>query len=178
MTELYRTGDRLTTSNLEAAEMEISHGYGELQSAVVVPIGEYSNLAVCSPESGAISELDIRLAEVLGVCARAVLDRLNREAHPREERDPLNRLLSTSPAAIVLLDGDGNFVCVNERIEEVVGIGKDEVTERAFSDPEQEITAVDGRHVPDKYLPRQVLRRRTGKIGALYATQQLLRARS
>ncbi|WP_263788927.1 PAS domain S-box protein [Salinibacter grassmerensis] len=157
--EVYRSGDTLTISDLEAAEVEVSHDYGDLRSVMVVPIGEYGTLAVSSPEPGAISELDIRLIEVLGTYATAVLDRLDRENSLREERDLLDRLLSTSPAAIVLLDEEGNFARANERAKEVLGIGKNEVTERAFNDPEWGITTVDGRPIPEEDLPfRQVLR--------------------
>ncbi|WP_263818799.1 PAS domain S-box protein [Salinibacter sp.] len=157
--EVYRSGDTLTISDLQAVEVEDPHDYGALRSVVVVPMGAHGTFAVASPDPGAISAFDIRLIEVLGTYATAVLDRLDQENSLRQERDLLDQLLSTSPAAIVLLDEAGTFVRVNERAKEVMGIEEAEATERAFNDPEWGITTVDGRPIPDADLPfRRVLR--------------------
>ncbi|MCS3638539.1 PAS domain S-box-containing protein [Salinibacter ruber] len=170
--EVYRSGDTLTISDLQATEVEDPHDYGALRSVVVVPMGAHGTFAVASPDPGAISEFDIRLIEVLGTYATAVLDRLDRENRLREERDLLDQLLSTSPAAIVLLDEAGNFVRVNERAKEVLGIERSEVTERAFDDPEWGITTVDGRPIPDADLPfRRVLRNQEPVFGYEHAIE-------
>ncbi len=109
---------------------------------------------------------------MLGTYATAVLDRLDRENRLREERDLLDQLLSTSPAAIVLLDEAGNFVRVNERAKEVLGIERSEVIERAFDDPEWGITTVDGRPIPDADLPfRRVLRNQEPVFGYEHAIE-------
>ncbi|MCS3698850.1 PAS domain S-box-containing protein [Salinibacter ruber] len=157
--EVYRSGDTLAISDLEAVDVEDPHDYGDLRSVVVVPMGAHGTFAVSSPDPGAISEFDARLIEVLGSYATVVLDRLDRETSLREERDLLNRLLSTSPAAIVMLDEEGAFVRANERAQEVMGLEEAEVAERAFNDPEWGITTLDGRPIPDAELPfRRVLR--------------------
>ncbi|MCS3631837.1 PAS domain S-box-containing protein [Salinibacter ruber] len=157
--EVYRSGDTLTISDLEAVDVEDPHDYGDLRSVVVVPMGAHGTFAVSSPDPGAISEFDARLIEVLGSYATVVLDRLDRETSLREERDLLNRLLSTSPAAIVMLNEEGAFVRANERAQEVMGLEEAEVAERAFNDPEWGITTLDGRPIPDAELPfRRVLR--------------------
>ncbi len=170
--EVYRSGDTLTISDLQAAEVEDPHDYGALRSVVVVPMGAHGTFAVASPDPGAIGAFDIRLIEVLGTYATAVLDRLDRENSLREERDLLDQLLSTSPAAIVLLDEAGNFVRVNERAKEVLGIERSEVTERAFDDPEWGITTVDGRPIPDADLPfRRVLRNQEPVFGYEHAIE-------
>jgi len=171
--EVYRSGDTLTISDLEAVDVGDPNDYGELRSVVVVPMGEHGTFAVSSPDSGAISEFDIRLIEVLGTYATAVLDRLDRENSLREERDLLDQLLSTSPAAIVMLDEAGNFVRANERAKEVMGVEMDEVTERAFNDPEWGITTVDGRPIPDADLPfRRVLRNQEPVFGYEHAIER------
>ncbi len=170
--EVYRSGDTLTISDLQATEVEDPHDYGALRSVVVVPMGAHGTFAVASPDPGAIGAFDIRLIEVLGTYATAVLDRLDRENRLREERDLLDQLLSTSPAAIVLLDEAGNFVRVNERAKEVLGIERSEVTERAFDDPEWGITTVDGRPIPDADLPfRRVLRNQEPVFGYEHAIE-------
>jgi len=157
--EVYRTGETLTIDDVETVEVEDPHDYGDLRAVVVVALGEYGTFAVASPEPGAISEFDTHLIEVLGSYATAVLDRLDRERSLREERDLLNRLLATSPAAIVLLDEDGKFVRANERARDVLGIGQDEITGRSFNDPEWNITTLDGDPILDAERPfAQVIR--------------------
>jgi PAS domain S-box-containing protein len=170
--EVYRNGETLTISDLAAVDVGDPNDYGALRSVVVVPMGEHGTFAVSSPDPDAVSEFDIRLIEVLGTYATAVLDRLDRENSLREERDLLDQLLSTSPAAIVLLDDAGNFVRANERAKEVLGVEKAEVTERAFNDPEWGITTVDGRPIPDEDLPfRRVLRNQEPVFGCEHAIE-------
>ncbi|WP_199774141.1 PAS domain S-box protein [Salinibacter altiplanensis] len=171
--EVYRSGDTLAISDLEAVEVEDPHEYGDLRSVVVVPMGTHGTFAVASPIPGAISEFDVRLVEVLGSYAAVVLDRLDRETSLREERDLLSRLLSTSPAAIVMLDEEGAFIRVNERAEEVLGIETEEALGRAFNDPSWSITTVDGRPIPDEELPfPRVLRTEEPILGYEHAIER------
>ncbi|WP_198598621.1 PAS domain S-box protein [Salinibacter altiplanensis] len=171
--EVYRSGDTLAISDLEAVEVEDPHEYGDLRSVVVVPMGTHGTFAVASPTPGAISEFDVRLVEVLGTYAAVVFDRLDRETSLREERDLLSRLLSTSPAAIVMLDEEGAFIRVNERAEEVLGIETEEALGRAFNDPSWSITTVDGRPIPDEELPfPRVLRTEEPILGYEHAIER------
>jgi len=151
--EVYRSGETLVVDDVEAATVQDPHDYGDLRATAVVPLGEHGTLAVASPEPGAIGDFDSHLIDVLGSYATAVLDRLDRAARLQSERDLLDRLLATSPAAIVLLSKDGAFVRVNDRAKEVLGIEKDQITSRTFSDTEWGVTAVDGSPIPPEELP-------------------------
>jgi len=151
--EVYRSGETLVIEDLEATEVQDPHDYGELRAVVVVPLGNHGTLAVASPEPGAISAFDTHLIDVLGTYATSVLDRLDRETRLQDERDLLDRLLATSPAAIVLLNEDGEFVRANDRAREVLGIDKEEITSRAFADPDWGITTVNGAPIPPDDLP-------------------------
>jgi PAS domain S-box-containing protein len=153
VTEAYRTGETLTVEDPETAGVDDPITEGDVRSAVVVPMEGQGVLSVASPAPDAIGAFDRRMVEVLGAYGTAVLDRLDQEEALREERDLLDRLLATSPAAIVMTDEEGQFAYANEQAEAVLGIGKDEVPERAFNDPEWSITAVDGSPLPDRELP-------------------------
>ena len=157
--EVYRDGATLAVEDLEAVEADDPHDYGDLRAVVIVPMGTHGTFAVASPTPGAIGGFDTHLIEVLGTYATGVLDRLDRERSLQEERDLLDQLLATSPAAIVLLNADGDFVRANDRAKEVLGVEKEEVTNRTFDDSEWAITTVDGRPIPREELPfAQVIR--------------------
>ena len=151
--EVYRSGTTLAVDDVESVEAGDPGQYGDLRSVVGVPIGEHGTFAVASPEPGAISGFDTHLIEVLGSYATATLDRLDREGRLQEERDLLTRLLATSPAAIVLVNRDGEFIRANERAKEILGIEAEEMAAWTFEDPEWSITTVDGRPVPRDQLP-------------------------
>ena len=151
--EVYRSGETLVVDDLDEASVQDPHDYGDLSAVAVVPLGEHGTLAVASPEPGAIGDFDSHLIDVLGTYATAVLDRLDREGRLQNERDLLDRLLATSPAAIVLLDSDGEFIRANDRAKEVLGIEKEKITSRTFSDSDWGVTAVDGSPIPPEELP-------------------------
>jgi PAS domain S-box-containing protein len=69
----------------------------------------------------------------------------------------LEQILKTVPGCVVQLDADGQFVFANERAEEILGLETDEVTQRAYNDPEWELQQPNGEPIPDEKLPfRQV----------------------
>ncbi len=72
--------------------------------------------------------------------------------------DRVERILATVPACVVELDRDGQFVYVNRRAEEILGLERSQVTGRTYNDPDWEIRDLDGEPIPDERLPfRQVL---------------------
>ena len=82
-------------------------------------------------------------------------ERSSREASRRRHR--LEQILKTVPGCVVQLDTQGRFVFANTRAEDVLGLARDDVTDRAYNDPEWEIRDLDGDPIPDEDLPfRQV----------------------
>ncbi|PQJ34905.1 hypothetical protein BSZ35_10135 [Salinibacter sp. 10B] len=71
----------------------------------------------------------------------------------REERDLLDRILETSPAAIAVLNTDGAFIEASARAEDILGLTKEKVTERTYDDPEWNIRRPDGTPMPEAELP-------------------------
>jgi PAS domain S-box-containing protein len=62
-------------------------------------------------------------------------------------------VLDLSPAAVVVLDGDGTIVRSNELAETTLGLSKAEMAERTFNDPAWRIVDEDGEPVDDDALP-------------------------
>ena len=82
-----------------------------------------------------------------------ITDRKKAEEALREERDLLDRVLETSPVAIAVFNPEGEFVEASGRAEEVLGLERDEVTDRTYNDPAWDITTPEGDPMPDEELP-------------------------
>ena len=84
---------------------------------------------------------------------RDITEQKTTERELQEERDLLNRILETSPAAIAVLNTDGEFLEVSNRAEAVLGLERDEVTDRTYDDPAWDIRGPEGGPMPDEDLP-------------------------
>ncbi|WP_336001314.1 PAS domain-containing protein [Halorientalis halophila] len=73
---------------------------------------------------------------------RDLTGRRERERQLRRERDLIDRIVDTSPVGIMVLDGDGNRVRINERGKEVLGIPDDRV--ESYSPSDRTVYDVDG----------------------------------
>jgi PAS domain S-box-containing protein len=71
----------------------------------------------------------------------------------RRRRHRFEQILKTVPGCIIQLDADGRFVLANRRAEEVLGVERDTVTDRAYNDPEWDIRGENGDPIPDEDLP-------------------------
>jgi PAS domain S-box-containing protein len=71
----------------------------------------------------------------------------------RRERDLVARLMETSPAGIVRVDGQGLITFANASAERVLGFTRDEIAQRSYNAPTWRITDYDGRPFPDEELP-------------------------
>ncbi len=67
----------------------------------------------------------------------------------------LDKLAETSPAAIVKVDKEGDFVYANSKAEEVLGLEKPEIRNRTYDDPDWEITDLESNKFPKEELPFQ-----------------------
>ena len=84
---------------------------------------------------------------------RDITERKRTERALQEERDLLNRILETSPAAIAVLNTEGDFVEASGRAEAVLGLERDEVEGRTYNDPAWDICGPEGGPMPDEELP-------------------------
>jgi PAS domain S-box-containing protein len=67
--------------------------------------------------------------------------------------DLLERIFSTSAAAITVLDADGQIVRANARAEEVLGLSPSAVEGRSYDDPRWEHETIDGEPFPEEKQP-------------------------
>jgi PAS domain S-box-containing protein len=103
-------------------------------------------------------EVDLRRLAMGGTprfiaTGRDITERKAAERALKEEHDFLNRILETSPAAIVVFDAEGTFVEASGRAENVLGLDRDAITGRTYNDPEWDLRGPDGGPVPDEELP-------------------------
>lgn len=75
------------------------------------------------------------------------------EAILRQERNLLQRVMDTSPMGITLVNPQGHIMFANERAEQVLGLTKNDITERTYNAPAWRITDYDGQPFPDDRLP-------------------------
>ncbi len=94
--------------------------------------------------------------------SRLLQEQMDERRRAREElyreRDLLSRIMETSPVGITLLDRAGRLTFANSRAEQVLGLTREELTQRTYNAPPWCITDYEGRPFPDEMLPfRQVM---------------------
>jgi PAS domain S-box-containing protein len=90
-----------------------------------------------------------------------ILDITNRkaaEAEKRKNEDIFRNLTLTSPVGITMLNERGDIIFANSRAESVLGLKKDDITQRKYNEPSWKITTFDGEEFPDKELPFQIVK--------------------
>ncbi|MGZ0746971.1 sensor histidine kinase [Haloparvum sp. AD34] len=85
----YRTGESIIVDDLE--QHEAATPQGPYQSALTVPIGKHGVFQTVSNETGAFTETDRELAELLVAHCEAALDRIEHAAEIRERSRKLER---------------------------------------------------------------------------------------
>ncbi len=74
------------------------------------------------------------------------------------DRDLFGLLMETSPVGICVIDNKGSLTYANRRAEEILGLKKDEITQRHYQDPLFEQTTVDGAPLPEEELPFSLIK--------------------
>lgn len=70
-----------------------------------------------------------------------------------EQRERFNRLLKTTPSAVMVLDAQGNFTFVNERTCELFGLTEEDITHRRFDASQWQPRHADGTPFASDELP-------------------------
>jgi len=95
--------------------------------------------------------------EVLGNRIQNSVRSYRTEHELERSRAFLDRVLDLSPAAVVVLDGEGSIIRSNKLAETTLGLSKAEIAERTFNDDKWRIVDENGEPVSDDALPfRQV----------------------
>jgi PAS domain S-box-containing protein len=95
---------------------------------------------------------------LLGLLLRRRLVRRETEEALRRERDLLAVVTETAPAGITLVDTSGQIVFANRSAEDILGLAREDITRRAYNDPEWVISDENGGPFADEQTPfRQVM---------------------
>jgi PAS domain S-box-containing protein len=100
-----------------------------------------------------VKERTAELVEVNEQLRREVAEREWVEEALRRERALLSQMMETSPVGITLVDREGRIMFANREAEQVLGLTRDEITERTYNAPEWCITDYDSGPFPDEELP-------------------------
>jgi PAS domain S-box-containing protein len=84
-----------------------------------------------------------------------ITERKGAEEALLRERDLVARIMETSPSAILMLDRQGQITFANRQAEQVMGLTRDEITQRTYNAPTWRITSYDGSPFPEEQLPFQ-----------------------
>jgi len=71
----------------------------------------------------------------------------------QQERDLLKLVIQTSPAGITIVNHEGKITFANSQAETVLGLGKKDIIQRTYNQPDWHITDDDGNLFPDEKLP-------------------------
>ncbi|WP_418280029.1 GAF domain-containing protein [Halorubrum sp. DTA98] len=89
--DAYETDEIVLISDVSAADTAV--GYGELDSLLVVPLGDHGVMPLGSREPNAFDDTDVQLARVLGANVTVALDRAERTEQLHEHDAALQREL-------------------------------------------------------------------------------------
>ncbi len=84
---------------------------------------------------------------------RDITDRRRAEEALRHERMLLSQIMETSPVGITLVNRDGQITFANQQAVKVLGLTKNEITQRSYNSPEWHITDYEGQPIPSEALP-------------------------
>jgi PAS domain S-box-containing protein len=100
-----------------------------------------------------VAGLILFLLLLVGYLLRTVIARRRAEVALRRERDLLGRIMETSPAGIVVADGQGRITFANDQAEQVLALTKDDLADRRYNAPDWRITDYRGQPFPEEELP-------------------------
>ena len=131
------------------------------QTPFIIVSGEINlNLAVALIRAGAQDYVQkLELARLGPAVDRALAEtQLRRERWQAEnelhrERETIARLVETSPVGIVMVNREGKITFANAQAEHILGLQRDEITQRTYNDPRWRITDYAGQPYPDDQLP-------------------------
>jgi len=71
----------------------------------------------------------------------------------KHERDLLALVADTTNSAITIVNKDGRITYANRRAEEMLGLSREQITNRTFNDPQWQITDETGNEISESELP-------------------------
>ncbi|MBN1310239.1 MAG: PAS domain S-box protein [Anaerolineae bacterium] len=91
--------------------------------------------------------------EVHIAAVRDITERVKAEEALRREHALFDRIATTSPVGITMVDCEGQIIFANEQAEKVLGLSRCEITRRSYNASDWHITNYDGSPFPEEKLP-------------------------
>ncbi|MBN1800454.1 MAG: PAS domain S-box protein [Candidatus Lokiarchaeota archaeon] len=88
-----------------------------------------------------------------------ITERKRMENALRTEKNIFQQISLASPTGITMINELGKIVFANTQAEKVLGLTKDEITNRSYNAPSWKITSYNGSSFPDEELPFQKVKR-------------------
>lgn len=126
-----RSGTATMVENLRETNNEVS--YGDLQSAVCVPIGEDGIIYLGRTTPGPFDPFDLHLIDILAKKAETVLVRIENEAQLHASEQRFRGLFEEAALGIALLDADGHIVDANSELGTLLGYEPAALQGRSFA---------------------------------------------
>lgn len=142
--------DQDAVADVVSALLENEGGYRSVNENIT----KDGDRVICEWHNRVVTDDD---GEVMAIFSQFqdITERKQQERENSRRRHRLEQILKTVPGCVVQLDADGQFVFANDRAEEVLGLERDELTNRAYNDPEWDIRDLSGQPIPDEELPFQ-----------------------
>ena len=93
--------------------------------------------------------------DVLIGISRDISERKKTENQLKRERDIFENITETSPVGITMVNKNGEITYANLQAENILGLSKDEISQRTYNAPSWKITDFEGNPFPDQQLPFQ-----------------------
>lgn len=103
---------------------------------------------------GILGNIDV----LIGI-SRDISERKKSENQLKRERDIFKSITETSPVGIAMVNKNGEITFANRQAENILGLTKDEITQRTYNSPSWKITDFEGNPFPDQQLPFQQVKR-------------------
>ncbi len=101
-----------------------------------------------------------------------IAERIGAEVALKRERSLIANIMETSPVGITMVNREGQVTFANSQAERVLGLIKDEITQRTYNAPAWRITDFTGGPFSDEKLPfRQVMATRQPVYDVQHAIQ-------
>lgn len=102
-----------------------------------------------------VAERTTALTQVNQELQAEIAERIRTEAALKRERTLIANIMETSPVGITMVNREGQVAFANSQAEKVLGLAKDEITQRTYNAPAWRITDFAGGPFPDEKLPFQ-----------------------
>jgi PAS domain S-box-containing protein len=139
----------------EYRDIALKHGLQACWSMPILSVGGgvLGTFAMYYCEPREPKQMDFNLLDRATHLTKIAIERKQTEQALQLERDTNARIMETSPVGIAFVNEEGNITFANRRAEDVLGLSKGDITQRAYNAPSWRITDFEGKPFPDDRLP-------------------------